>query len=148
MLRSSEIKPLFVDLSLSDKSFSFLCIPHSRYLHAAHTADFLTLSPEACCCLHITLFFYYFLVQSLSTKHLVQSLSTNIIIITDRIHTHPFWDMYDVWCMYVCIYLCMYLCMYLSMYVSMYLCMYVYMYISVWRQISINAVTSDINPIH
>ena len=40
MLRSSEIKPLFVDLSLCDKSFSFLCIPHSRYLHAAHTAIF------------------------------------------------------------------------------------------------------------
>ena len=32
MLRFSEIKPLFVDLSLCDKSFSFLCICGGVYL--------------------------------------------------------------------------------------------------------------------
>ena len=39
MLRSSEIKPLFVDLSLSDKSFSF-CI-HVVCLSTSYHAIFL-----------------------------------------------------------------------------------------------------------
>ena len=137
MLRSSEIKPLFVDLSLSDKSFSFLCIPHSRYLHAAHTAWFFDAITRG-----VLLSTHYFILLLFFSAVVVYKAFSPVVVYKYNYNNrpHPYSSVLRyVWCM---MYVCMYLSMYVSMYVSIYVCIYVSMYVCIYVYICL---TSDIN---